>query len=364
MAQLKYEMIKEWLQTEARKPGANKKMPTVREIQRHFGVSQAPVSKALQELESEGIIRRQQGAGITAVIPGQTKHIAPKQKKSGTIFFAYPMYQSEILWDMLLTFEQSAIQDNFQIAHFRLSKGESLDGLINSASDCDDLKGIIVNSGSERLPQETVNAFGHMKVPVVLADNQFKYNLPQNVFSLLPDSYYTGYAVTKYYIEKGHKKIGYVRNEPYSDNDEAYRKGVKAAIKEADGIEYYFFTKSIKSWANAAEEAQNLVMDNLDVIRKEHITAMAFCSTSGSFAALQTFAEQGFRIPEDISVIGSADYWYNRFATPALTSASCNYVQMLQDIYSIASGDFKDFPQTKLYKVKVIERKSVKHIIE
>ncbi len=362
MAQLKYEIIKEWLQTEARKPGANVKMPTVREIQRHFGVSQAPVSKALQELESEGIIRRQQGAGITAVISGKKQIIEPEKHKAGTIFFAYPMYQSEILWDMLLTFEQSSIQDNIQLAHFRLSKGESLDGLIKAAANCENLKGIIINSGSERLPQETVNEFGHMRVPVVLADNQFKYNLPQNVFSLLPDSYYSGYTVTKYFIEKGHKNIGFVRNEPYSDNDESYRKGVKAALKETDDVKHFFFTKSIKSWANAAEEAQNLVIDNLDTIRNEQITGMIFCSTSGAFAALQTFTEQGFKVPEDISVIGSADYWYNRFANPALTSASCDYLQMLKDTYSIASGDFKDFPQVKLYKVKVIERKSVKHI--
>lgn len=365
MAKLKYQEIKDWLQEEARKPESSVRMPTVRDIMRRFSVSLAPVNRALQELEQDGLIRRRQGAGITACGGnGQTTVRHSLEATEGTVIFAYPVYHSELLWRMTHTFEQSAQQQKLQLRHYTVNRGESFDDLVDSAAACERLRGMIIATGSDRLSQETLSRLAAFKIPVAIIDSLFLYDLPPNVFSLSPDMYKRGIATVDYLVAMGHRRIGVIRNEPLDDCFELYKKGVRKQLKH-HGIPIrndYFFATTIKGWENSADAAQSVTRDKLDFIRREKITALAYYSTAGAFAATQLLTESGIKVPEDISVIGGADYWYAGYATPALTVVTCDYFRMMLDTFAVIMGNAVGLPQLNEYGAQLIERKSVTNL--
>lgn len=62
----KYDEIKAFLKAEALKPESRVRMPTIAELMQRFRASQSPVSRAVHDLEREGVLYCRRGAGIVS----------------------------------------------------------------------------------------------------------------------------------------------------------------------------------------------------------------------------------------------------------------------------------------------------------
>lgn len=368
MGKCKYIEIKEWLRKEACKPESRKKMATVREIQRRFAVSQAPVSRALQELEREGVILCRQGAGITANSDtGIDVAMTPEFQEKGDIIFAFSDYISEYLWRMQHVLGQCARQDRYNLIYCRVSKSDAFRSLPDLAAVRKTLKGIIIASTADRVKTDILKQLSELNCPVVLLDNEFKYELPDNVHSFSADMIDRGEKIMKYLFEHGHHRIGIVRNEPLTDHFGYFTDGLRKCLRkpEFSGCHLHFFSGTIKSWSNSLDAAQTITLDNLAQIRSDGVTALVYQSAAGAFAALQTFAENGIRVPEDISVVGISDCQFARYSVPAMTVFSTALEKMLQDAFKLVTGNVSDGcfqERVRYYPHTLIERKSVKDI--
>ena len=104
--------------------------------------------------------------------------------------------------------------------------------------------------------------------------------------------------------------------------------------------------------------AQQLVRSNLERIRSERLTALVFSSSHGAFAAIETLRESGFRVPEEISVIGEGDVKFFGFCSPPLTTVSADYLEMVMRMTEFIDG--KPLHDHRIFfPLHLIERKSV-----
>lgn len=345
MATLKYEQIKEYLKAEALKPEAISGMPSVRTLMRRFNVAMATVNQALIELEHEKVIIRQQGRGIIAARAEQLVCVLPEDREKPLIILAFPDYPAETLWGLAYTTEQYALQNGFGVMTYKIRQDTTCRALADLVGHCPNCAALLIIPPAERYSYEALEQFGHLPVPVVLIDCLFYYDdLPENVYNLSHDPAVAGELMAACLLEHGHTGIGYVRNDPRTDFGDLKQNAFVKTLKK-NGISIpssHIFSEAIRSWESSMAAAQQIVGKNLSSIRKLGITALAFTSSPGAFAAVQTLAKAGFDVPGEISVIGEGESIWFGYGDPALTVLSANYSELGCRAVNIAAGKFRE----------------------
>ena len=122
------------------------------------------------------------------------------------------------------------------------------------------------------------------------------------------------YDAVKYLIGSGHRKIGFVTDNRVGVDEQRFW-GYRRALAES-GIEYsdkdFFLMKPSKE----------LINDNIVKLcsKAKDYSALFCCSDIYAAIMMAALKEKGFRIPEDISIVGFDDNLYSRICTPRLTT--------------------------------------------
>jgi len=122
------------------------------------------------------------------------------------------------------------------------------------------------------------------------------------------------YDAVMYLIGSGHRKIGFVTDNRVGVDEQRFW-GYRRALAES-GIEYsdkdFFLMKPSKE----------LVNDNIMKLcsKAKDYSALFCCSDIYAAIMMAALKERGFRIPEDISIVGFDDNLYSRICTPRLTT--------------------------------------------
>lgn len=360
---LKYQVIKDWLVEQAADPAARKAMPSIRQIRKRFGVSLAPVNRALQELEQEGIIERRQGTATVASNRSRAIN-KPTQtgRKVGTVVAIFPDYPTEVYWRMCHVLEHQARLLDLELQMYKFDHTLDLADALAFAKSQKTLCGIVLVTGSSALDITQLDQLALADIPVTLCDHLFEYDVvPGNVTILTPHASITGTQAVEYLHSMGHRQIGYVRNEPKTDQGD---QKLSAVLRAARDLEMPIdkravFSAAIKSWSSSMDAAVELTKSAIPIIHELGITALIYQSTPGAFAACQVFYETHMKVGKDICVISGGDYEYARYACPALTVLATDYMQMAKDAVNFLIDKPADLPTTVQYKPQVIERQSV-----
>lgn len=141
--------------------------------------------------------------------------------------------------------------------------------------------------------------------------------------AVLSDNYYGGYYATNYLISMGHTKIAYVGTLLSTNSiTDRYLGYVKALMEH--GIEIR------KEWhINDRDLSSELIDDeNLMILPKEMPTAF-FCNCDLVAGKLiNKLQRQGYRVPEDISVVGYDNYIHPDLCNVAITSYEVDFEEM------------------------------------
>lgn len=172
------------------------------------------------------------------------------------------------------------------------------------------VEGIIFMSW--KLQAEVIEHIANVEIPIVLINrNTSRLTIP----SVSIDNYKAAYELTNYLINKGHKTIALIRNS--IDNDafglEQY-KGYKQSLKE-NNIELN------KNYVRYGEFS----MDNSYKIVRHFVeeddlpTAIFATSDIMAIGAINALIDSGYKVPEDISVVGFNDTKLASLYRPKLT---------------------------------------------
>ncbi len=359
--------IKEFMRAEAIKPESAFKMPTMRELTKRFEVSLVTVTRAVKELEAEKVIVCRHGSGIVAARGACAEISVPHQEvhgENGSVVLAVVDYPSDAIWNREYITGQYARQKGYRVINCKIHQDSTAAEVIDVVARQKDCKGLLLMIGGQKLSRIELEAYGKLKIPVVLINSLYDYEqLPANVFLVLANAGAAGELVAGYLYEKGHRRIGLIRNEAATDYSEAYVQSAGRLLKQSKA-QLHYFPSIIRDWSNSAEEARRITGENIRKIRELQITALIYLSCFGAFASLPVLKKAGFRLPEDISIIGSTDSWYCQYADPAITATAADYQHMCLEAVDIIAEPEKRHPNKIMVGELLTERKSVYNLKE
>lgn len=216
-------------------------------------------------------------------------------------------------------------------------KAVHVDGAIYIAGHAREIKGFAEN----------------LKVPNVIA---YAFSNAGNTTSIMIDDVLGGYDMTKYLLDKGHKRIGFLGGR--SDNLHTLRRleGYKKALAERN-IE---FDEDLVEYADWSRESACACMHKL---LEKSITAV-FCMSDTMCGGIYDCLEEKNLIPgKDISVAGYDDSLVAAYFKPGLTTMAINLKEIgraaARQLISIMKDEFEAEGQKIYIPCKLVERKSV-----
>ena len=256
--------------------------------------------------------------------------------------FYWAMYQNVV-------YEASKLQSvtMLEIVTFEAEKKEELPKLMRERA----ISGlIIIGWMSKSYVEKIVGAAG---VPIVLLDFQMKGIRCDAVMS----SNYVGmYKMTRYLLDRGHKEIAFVGSIRANENIMDRYYGYKKAMMEAGARE----------WEDWVLEDRDLVEGLSRVEIPKHMPTAFVCNSDWAAGLLYNeLTGRGFRVPEDVSIVGYDNYLYGNPFAEKLTTYNVDMKQMARQAVKLLKGKMKGDDKywgTRYIDSVVIERQSVKDL--
>ncbi len=173
--------------------------------------------------------------------------------------------------------------------------------------------GFIFLGGS---PKKLRGEFEKVHVPSVLISNQASSSRSEYLSSVSIDNLKASFTSAEFLLKNGHKKIGVIGGALDSEISSTRYEGFLSALISA-GV-HFDFEKSYEiakySFEGGASAAKRLIAKNPD------ITAVFTMSDAMAIGACRAFWDLGYKVPDDISVIGFDGLTISDYFCPRLTT--------------------------------------------
>jgi LacI family transcriptional regulator len=204
------------------------------------------------------------------------------------------------------------------------------------------------------------------EIPVILVDRLLE---GLRTDAVVVDNYKGQYEMINYLIRMGHKKIGYIDRMIAQSHSIAQKQGYIDALND-NGIEVnkdYILNATGHFYQAGIDAAQVLVHRNKD------LTVIACYYDPIAFGVMRGLFDLGYRIPEDISVVGYDNMFFTGATYPALTTIETPVMDMAEATCGILMTRLEEKRVKKkqttnvqriILQPKLIIRESVKRLNE
>lgn len=174
----------------------------------------------------------------------------------------------------------------------------------------------IILLGTE-MNERTFQSYENTSTPVLMCDNRFFSDKSNCVAINNKDA--VEHAVG-YLISCGHKKIGYLRGATRINNFRERADGMRAALGKNGLPEAFEYTVTLRPSTDKAYQDMKVWL------QQPHEMPTAYFADNDliAFGAMRALQEAGYRIPEDISVVGFDDMPFCEVFNPPLTTVRVN----------------------------------------
>lgn len=159
-------------------------------------------------------------------------------------------------------------------------------------------------------------------IPVVLVNRNF----PEKVSCISSTDEQGGYMMTKYLLDKGHRKIAGVFGDFDMQRFRARYDGCKRALEEY-GVKDYkrYFIYDVGSIEEAYVRTKEMLA------RPDRPTAFFASMDILAIGVYRGIEEAGLRMPEDISVVGYDNIFMTQYMNPPLTTYSVPIAELAKN---------------------------------
>lgn len=200
--------------------------------------------------------------------------------------------------------------------------------------------------------------YQNKKIPMVFLDF---YDDELIVDSVVSDGFHGMYQMTEYLIKKNHEKIAFVGTLMYTESiTDRYFGYCKALLEH--GIE------GRPEWVlNDRNFDDGFMGLNYKVALSEDDMPTAFACNNDitAYALIRQLKENGYRVPEDISVVGYDDYLYAEFGDSRITTYAVDMETMTREALTILVKricGWEMYAKVSVISGKLIERKTVRKL--
>lgn len=192
------------------------------------------------------------------------------------------------------------------------------------------------------------------EVPIVLMDFHVR---GIQCDAVLSSNYVGMYKMTRYLIERGHREIAFVgsvyANENIMDRYYGFRKGLmEAGISER------------REWRI---EDRDLIYGKVKVEVPRHMPTAFVCNSDLTAGYLyDALKKEGYRVPEDVSIVGYDNYLYGHSFASEITTYNVDMRRMAAMAVKLLLGKMKGDEKywgTRYIDSNIVERTSVKILV-
>lgn len=334
---------------------------TLKEIAQYFGVSISTVSKAINDSHeiSDGLKSKiQKFAKDNKYRPNKVA-LSLLQRKTKTIGVVVPNILNYFFTQVFSGIEKVANEHGYillscisdesyekEVATLEFLGGGTVDGLIVSMAEETQFKNKL----------EHFQNFLDEQIPLVMFDRVSDDILCDKV---VVDDFEAGYKTTKYFLNLGCSTLVVVTAIDHSSVGKLRVEGYRKALEEA-GIP---FDDKLILRVGKEEDLEVLVTFLLNYKPIDGIMALDEIT---AVEVLRLIKARGYRVPEDISVIGFTNGKLSRYVSPSLTAVSQHGTYIGETaakvlIERIGSKVYMDCT-TKVIKTSLIVRDSTKRL--
>ncbi len=292
------------------------KSVTLKDIADKIGVSVVTVSKALAGKEGVSEELREKIKELASEMGYRALSSMKDTNKSGNIgVLIHKKYLSDNINAFYLKIYQSLVQALARRGYYAIMEVITFD--IEAALDKPSLlennkvDGLIILG---QLASEYMEMMNNTGVDMVLLDF---YDKRLDMDAVIPDSVYGSYKATNYLISQGHYKIGFV-GSLFATNSimDRYLGVMKALIENGYTMKKYWLIED----RNKKEEFIPFELPEKDKMP----TAFVCNCDEVCYNFVKALKAKGYRVPEDVSVVGFDDHVFATLSSPQLTTVGTN----------------------------------------
>lgn len=287
---------------------------TIKTIAKELGVSASTVSKALKdshEISTETKERIQAFANHYNYKPNNLA-LQLRNQKTKVIGVILPKIVHHFFSTVIKGIEEGANKRGYNIMVCFSNESyhkevETLKVLSNGSVD-----GIIVSIASETLENKDFKHFKDLvneDIPLVLFDRVVDDILCDKV---VVDDVGAGYKATSHLLENNRKKIALITTPDHVNVGSLRKQGYEKALIES-------YIKSNKDFIIKIDESQDL-RSQIEKIFDQDIDAVFAVNEIYAATTMRIAKEKGYKVPEDIAIIGFTDGLISEYSSPSITT--------------------------------------------
>lgn len=242
-----------------------------------------------------------------------------KTGKTKTLAMIVPDYSNVYYGEMFRGIEKIALENGYMVIICNTNKSSTQERNYVKELLKRKIDGIIYNTYKRN--NENIEFFANLskKIPVIFMDYINKND--EEISYVLTEGYESSKKAVKYLIDKGKKRIGYIRVPPYisvvQHRYEGYKQGlVESGITPDGGIVYQCPDNEIgKTHLEVGYEGAMALMKS-----QNPPDALMTSTDIMAVGAIKYLKQAGYRIPQDVSVIGFDNIALASIVEPSLTT--------------------------------------------
>jgi LacI family transcriptional regulator len=287
---------------------------TIYDIARILGISPATVSRALNDHPAININTKQTIAAKAKELGYRSNTFASnlRRRNTSTLGVIVPRLNSNFMSTVLAGMEAEANESGYNLLisqSLESTKKEKANAktMYNSRVD-----GLLVSVAYDTDSFEHFESFVSKKIPVIFFDRVMEHS---HNLSIIIDNELAGYEATAHMISQGCKRImhvtGNLKRNVYSERLSGYRRAITEAGLSLDESLVLVGDLSQEAGADAAT-AIDVMSDRPDGI----FLANDLCAVT----CMKHLKAKGYRVPEDIAVVGFNNDPVSEVVEPNLTT--------------------------------------------
>ncbi len=323
---------------------------TLKKIAETLGLSTATVSKALKDYDDISPKTKLKVKELANSLNYKPNSFAQslRNQESRIIGLIIPEIVHHFFANIILGVIKTAEKNGYLVITLQSDESYKIEKKQIELLLYRNVDGILISLADNTINFKHINEIRQSGVPVVLYD---KISKSIDCHRVVIDDQKAAFNATKHLIDIGCKKIAHVRG----------------ALKPQTTIDRFIGYKN-------ALKTHNIPFDNSIVFETDHLTfedgrliadeiALKHRDIDGVFAFTDLLAtgilvglkEHGFKIPEDISIIGFSNWFLTTITTPTLSTVDQPGFIMGEEAFRLLLEEINDIKKGNKIKYKTIE---------
>jgi GntR family transcriptional regulator, arabinose operon transcriptional repressor len=321
--------------------GQGETIPTEKELCAEFDVARGTVRQALQALEADGFLRREQGRG-TFVIFGNLPPQTPKAARNRVAFIVPYVRDSSVL-TILMGFQQAAERENYSVAFHHVNNDVEQQAEVIDRLYQEGVAGIALYPVDSEVIKP-LDRFVQAGFPLVLIDRYLKHLSTDFVMT---DHFSGALRAVRYLLDQGHRNIGFVTWLSPAVSMEHRFLGYQQALREY-GIE------PNPALVCHVEGYPTIDLTSLRTYLSKAVTPSAVFAANDqiAIALYRAAASVGVIVPADLAIVGFDNLDIAEQLSPPLTTVAQQFLEIGQKaaevLFRRIQGDDSPFYQVTI----------------